>query len=63
MRLLWPKIYYYDFDYYIFYRDEYPLKDEIKTGDETLKNEFRLQFFYLSNYVVFYRNRGPPSFN
>ena len=37
MRLLWPKIYYYDYDCYIFYRDETPLKQVKKTGDDTLK--------------------------
>lgn len=63
MRLLWPKIYYYDFDYYLFYKDEYPLKVKVKTGDGTLKNEFRLQFFCLSKYVEICRIRGPPSFD
>ena len=61
MRLLWPKIYYYDYDNYIFYRDEYPLKQEHKTGDDTQKYEFRLQFFSLSKYVEICRIRGPPS--
>ena len=34
-----------------------------RTGDDALKIEFHLQFFCLSKYVVFYRIRGPPSFN
>lgn len=61
MRLLWPKIYYYDYDCYIFYRNENPLKQDKKTGDDTLKKEFRLQFFCLSKYVEICRIRGPPS--
>ena len=65
MRLFCAKLYYYRFKYDIFSKGIYLLKDidEFKTGDETQKNEFRLQFFCLSKYVEFCRIRGPPSFN